>query len=122
MIAAVVGAADALVQPLVPQEPLAFGVDHPARCCSSPGRRQRPVGAVGGEEHIVLGDGRAQQRGRVSADQQPIMREQAGVVAEQAVRDSQDVAIGVGHKEGIAILQREETVGNPRFGDLAAVA
>jgi hypothetical protein len=54
---------------------------------------------------VVLSHRRAEQRGRASADQQTVMRQVPGVVVEQAIGLAQDVAVGVGHQEGVAVLQ-----------------
>ncbi len=59
---AVVGAADPLMQPAGPQEALALDVDHTLRRHRRAGGRELQVGAIGGEEDVVLGDRGAQQR------------------------------------------------------------
>ncbi len=116
-IAAVVLAGDPLIEPLLPQEPLALHVQH-ARRPQRPARiGQGLVRAVEGEEHIVLGDGGRQQRGRLAAQQQAEPRQDPGVVVEQAVAGPHDVAVVIGDDEGVAILQRMQPVWRARFLD-----
>ena len=70
LVEAEVGAADALVEPLVRQRPPPLDVDRAARRAAAVHRRQRAVGAVEGEDGVVPGE-RARQPGRMAvADQE----------------------------------------------------
>ena len=71
-------------------------------------RGQGSVGEVGGEDDIVLAHRAAQQLQRPAADAQAEARQQARVIVEQAVTFAGDVAEGVGHHEGVALLEREQ--------------
>jgi hypothetical protein len=118
-VAAVVDEAQALVQPLVPQEPLALDMDRAVRGRGAAQGGQGLVGGVRGEEHVVLRHRRAQQGRRAVAQQQAQPRQQPGVVVEQAVGRAQHVAERVGDQEGVLVLQREQPVGDARFARLA---
>ena len=118
-VAAVVDEPQALIEPLVPQEPLALDMDRAVRRRRAAQGGEGFVGRMGGEEHVVLRHRRAQQGRRAVADQQAQARQQTGVVMEQAIGRAQHVAERVGHQEGVLVLQREQAIGDARLARLA---
>ena len=87
-------------------------------------RRQLAVGEVGNEEDIVLGYRGAQQRRPGVSEAQPVNRQQAGVMVEQAMAAFIDIAIAIGHQERVPILEYllvVERDGRGRFHDQACM-
>ena len=117
----VVGERQALVEPLLPQEAPALEVDDPFRCRGLAQRRQRPDGEVGGEQDIVLADHGTQERRRLPVQPQAEAGQDPGVVAEQAVAIAQDVAEGVCHQEGVAVLEREQAQRHARLAGIGGL-
>ena len=76
----------------------------------------RQIGQVGGEQHIVLAERRAEQRCLPAADGQPEFGEHACVVAEETVAGAAYVAIGIGNRKAIALLERKQPVRLARGG------
>mgnify|MGYP000872345580 CR=1 FL=1 len=101
----VVGAGDALEHALAAQEAAAGDVDKPFRRAHLVDGRQRAVGQVGDELHVVLGDGRTQQRRLQVAQQHLVARHDARVVDEEALAWRHDVAEAVGDQDAVAVLQ-----------------
>ena len=66
---------DPLIHAVGVDEPLALDVDHPFLQRLGAQRRQRSVRQVGGEDHIVLTQRRAEQHRRLAANGQPPARE-----------------------------------------------
>ena len=104
-----------LVEAILPDQPASFDMDHPLPGRLAANRGQRPIGEVGGEDDIVLADRAAQQLQRPPADAQSEARQQPRVVVEQSIAFAGDVAEGVSHNEGVALLQREQAGGRARI-------
>ena len=116
MFLAVIGKGDALEQPVLPQQPDAFDMDCALRDVAAADALHRQIGEVAGEQHIVLAERGAEQRCLPAADGQPEFRQHARVVAEKAVAGAPDVAIGVGHRKTVALLEGEQPVRLARRG------
>lgn len=76
----------------------------------------RQIGKVGGEQHIVLAERGAEQRGLPAADRQPEFGEHPCVVAEETVTGAAYVAIGIGNDKAVALLERKQPVRLARSG------
>ena len=78
------------------------------------------VGQIGGEDHVVLADRRAQMQWQAGAEQQPESREKARAVVEQplftALRGNHVAAV-VEHAERIAVLQHPRRDRGPSLGN-----
>jgi hypothetical protein len=120
-VTAVVYAPDALIEPLFPEEALALDVQNAGRTHRTAGIGQGLVGAVGGEEHVVLSDGRRQERRWPASQQQAEVRQNTRVVVEKTVTLAKDVAEGVGDHEGVLVLQRKQPMGDPRLARFTQV-
>jgi len=113
---AVIDQLDMLIEPLMAQEAGPLEVDDALGNRTAAQRRQRPVGQVGDEEHVVAADRGRQQRWGGASEREPQLREDTGVVVEQAVAVAEDIPIGVGNDEGVAILERVQALGRARPG------
>ena len=115
LFAAEADQAHPLVEPGPPQQAGApdvddgFGHRWPAQ------GRQGRVGQVGGEQDIVLTDRPPEQHQRLAGDAQAQPGEDPGVIVEQAVAGTMDVAVAVADEEHVAVLQdeRAEPSGRP---------
>ena len=105
---AVIAQPQALVEAVLPDQPGALDMNHALAGRLPADRRQRPVGEVGGEQHVVLPDRTLEQRQRPPRNAQPEAGKQAGIVVEQAIAVARDVTVAVGDHEGVAMLEREQ--------------
>ena len=110
-----------LVEPGPPQQAGApdvddgFGHRWPAQ------GRQGRVGQVRGEQDIVLTDRPPEQHQRLAGDAQAQPGEDPGVIVEQAVAGTMDVAVAVADEEHVAVLQDERAGPSGRPGQLVGV-
>ncbi len=91
-------------------------MDRALRNVPAAGALHRQIGQVGGEEHIVLAERRAEQRCLPAPDGQPEFRKHSGVVTEEAVAGAADIAVGVGHGKAIALLEGGQPMRLSRCG------
>src|SRR5215469_3881254 len=96
-----------LVQSRRPEEAAALDVDDALRNGELTQRRQRPVGEMGREQRVVLGNRRAEERRMPAGDLQLEARQDARVAPEQAVVAPLDVPERVREQKGIPVLQGE---------------
>jgi hypothetical protein len=108
LVEAEVCAADPLIEALVLQRAPALDVNRAARRAAAVDRRQRPVGAVEGEDRIVVGDGAGEPGRAPLADAENPPRQHAGVAVVETFCPAGDIAVLVGDQEGVAILQRDK--------------
>jgi hypothetical protein len=116
----VIGEAQALVERGLPDETDPLDVNDAFRCrVVLATSRQRTIRRIAAEEHVVVADRRAQQRGRRKADCQNQPRQHPGVVAEESVRSAADVAERICDDERVVVLERiraDRPAGS--FGDI----